>query len=565
MQDIEFLCKKLEDAIYDEAVEPKVKLIREINSHRDKQKVYEKERIIAAIVRTLNEDFKRSPDLTRIILTFIRGYGENVGFKSEAEMMGLFQTLVKIQAFENKRFESMREKHNGLKKKVQTKLSFAETFLKETKHMNTIIAKQNQIAYLSMTIARSIAELTKDIEAPDMKHWQDVQNLMLSYLKLIVYNLDRNDQALILLTLETISDFVQNFGIPKDINKTYLSLRLQRFFKSMVYMAPYVIFAKLFVRKAFSEAELKLVVPDILQTPNDKYFRDNISNLISLISSNNSVKETLIEKELFLGILGMYLTFVEKKSAKGINKFEKFDLMRALVNSLINLASNTEQANLMIKSPLFKKLIQYAFDTKDIGLLKLVNNITYFCEPSLTVKFMKERVLIIRDNVEQLGSNTKVTRPALYEMISILSNCCLGDGWEGFLSKNLLGMINTFLQENDGPLRLQTILLVAQLCRNEKTATIFQKRETLDLIFARNPRAMDREELFQKLFVAYQLLLIDFKLDAYMSEIIPLIDTFLENEFSHRNVRVVSFLNEILFILQVKYKSNEIQALVIKR
>ena len=475
MQDIEFLCKKLEDAIYDEAVEPKVKLIREINSHRDKQKVYEKERIIAAIVRTLNEDFKRSPDLTRIILTFIRGYGENVGFKSEAEMMGLFQTLVKIQAFENKRFESMREKHNGLKKKVQTKLSFAETFLKETKHMNTIIAKQNQIAYLSMTIARSIAELTKDIEAPDMKHWQDVQNLMLSYLKLIVYNLDRNDQALILLTLETISDFVQNFGIPKDINKTYLSLRLQRFFKSMVYMAPYVIFAKLFVRKAFSEAELKLVVPDILQTPNDKYFRDNISNLISLISSNNSVKETLIEKELFLGILGMYLTFVEKKSAKGINKFEKFDLMRALVNSLINLASNTEQANLMIKSPLFKKLIQYAFDTKDIGLLKLVNNITYFCEPSLTVKFMKERVLIIRDNVEQLGSNTKVTRPALYEMISILSNCCLGDGWEGFLSKNLLGMINTFLQENDGPLRLQTILLVAQLCRNEKTTTIFQK------------------------------------------------------------------------------------------
>ena len=53
--DIENLCKKLEDAIYEEATEPKLKYLREINSHRDRIKVYDKERIISAILRTLAE------------------------------------------------------------------------------------------------------------------------------------------------------------------------------------------------------------------------------------------------------------------------------------------------------------------------------------------------------------------------------------------------------------------------------------------------------------------------------------------------------------------------------
>lgn len=53
--DIDTLCKKLEDAIYDEAMEPKIKLLKDINNHRDRVKVYERERIISAILRTLSE------------------------------------------------------------------------------------------------------------------------------------------------------------------------------------------------------------------------------------------------------------------------------------------------------------------------------------------------------------------------------------------------------------------------------------------------------------------------------------------------------------------------------
>ena len=65
--------------------------------------------------------------------------------------------------------------------------------------------------------------------------------------------------------------------------------------------------------------------------------------------------------------------------------------------------------------------------------------------------------------------------------------------------------------------------------------------------------------------MAYQLVLIDFNIEKYLQEILEMINDFLHNEFDQRVVAVVSFLNELLFILQVKYQNPAVQALVIKR
>lgn len=562
--DIESLCRKLEDAIYEEQVEPKIKLIKDINSHKDKIHVYEKEKIMSAIVRTLNEDHRKSPDLTRALLIFLRGYVKQVGFRDSQEMMTVFSILGKIQAYENNRFDRMRSKHANLKKKSSQKASFHEQYLKENRFINTVIAKQNQIFYLSLIIALEVVFSLSEMEFEDPNQWQSVANQVHSYLKLIIPNLDRNDQALILKTLEAVSEIVQRFGVPQDIKTTYLSLRLQRFFESLVYLTPYLIFAQLFLRDAFSKAELKAVVPSLIAATNEKFFRENIINLVSLISSDSSVKETLVEKEFYLGLLMLHLKLVEAKVNKGVTKFEKFDLMRAMINSLINLANQPEQANLMIKNLHFKRLLHFAFETKDTGLLKLVNNVTYFCDPELT-NVMSDKILLIRDYIEEIPALNKQTRPALYEMISILSNCCLGDKWEGFLSKNLLQLLHSLIQSDDGPLRLQAILLIAQLCRNEKTSNIMHKKGTYELILSNLTEIDDREEHFQRLYFTYQLVLSGFAIEPYLPRICMLIKSFLELEFAERNIRVVSFLNEYLFILQVKCKSSDIEALVLRR
>src|SRR3990167_4023776 len=528
--DIDTLCKKLDDAIYDDGIDLKTKLIRELNSHKDKFVVFKKPKIMSAIQRSLVEDFRKSPDYTRAVLALLRVYLESATTEiEEDDIFELMNTLIKIQTFENKRYEKLREKYTTLKKKAASKSSFAEQFVKEVKFMNTIIAKQNQIFYLSLLIAQIISNFARDIDPSESALLQQVMSQMHHYMKLIVSNLDRNDQAVILLTLETISEFVTEWNIPNEMKSTYLSLRLQKFFDNLVYMSPYLIFAQLFVRGAFSEAELKLVVPSIIASSNDRYFRDNIINLVSLISANGFVKEVLVEKEYYIGILGMYLSLVEKKMTKGETRFDKFDLMRGLINSMINLANEPAQANLMIKNPLFKKLLQYSFETKDIGLLKLVNNITAFCDPSHTLA-LKEKVLKIRDLVVETYNGThKQKRQVIFEMFGILSNCCLSEGWEGFLNKEFFQILTANLQAEDHQMRLQSILLVAQLCRCEKAVTLLKNKGALDMIFLPKRRVPDREELFQKLFVAYHLVLMDTNVDDFIQEILDLVNDFLEN------------------------------------
>ena len=136
----------------------------------------------------------------------------------------------------------MREKHQALKKRVQAKPSLAKQLIEDTRFMNTVIIKQNQIFYLSLLISRALVDQIFESEMGDV-NYSDLLDQLHNHLKLIVSNLDRNDQALILLTLEVISDIVQRAGIPKEIKSTYISLRLKRFFDGLVYLTPYQIFA----------------------------------------------------------------------------------------------------------------------------------------------------------------------------------------------------------------------------------------------------------------------------------------------------------------------------------
>jgi hypothetical protein len=64
----------LDEALYSEDnLETKTKLLQQLVSHSERHEVYNKEQIVSAILRTIEEEHRTSPDLTRIILKFI-GY-----------------------------------------------------------------------------------------------------------------------------------------------------------------------------------------------------------------------------------------------------------------------------------------------------------------------------------------------------------------------------------------------------------------------------------------------------------------------------------------------------------
>jgi hypothetical protein len=148
------------------------------------------------------------------------------------------------------------------------------------------------------------------------------------------------------------------------------------------------------------------------------------------------------------------ISLVKKKHAKGITNFSKSQIQRALINTVLNLSSDPKEANLLMRNPLFKHILKIGFETLDIGLLKIINNVTYFCPPELTQK-MEKTVVVIRGILNTLVYEQQCQNMlAISEILSILSNCCLGEKYDNFLDPPTLKIIQTFQNHQYDHIRL---------------------------------------------------------------------------------------------------------------
>ena len=81
---------------------------------------------------------------------------------------------------------------------------------------------------------------------------------------------------------------------------------------------------------------------------------------------------------------------------------------------------------------MFKQTIKLAVDTIDIGLLKIINNITFFAA-SQNTKVMEKFVPFFRNILKQLWEEQDGAKlQHLCEVVSILSNCNLEEKWKPF-------------------------------------------------------------------------------------------------------------------------------------
>lgn len=219
---------------------------------------------------------------------------------------------------------------------------------------------------------------------------------------------------------------------------------------------------------------------------------------------------------------------------------------------MLNLSSDPKEAESMINNPLFKYVLKIGFETLDIGLLKIINNVTYFCPPDDTKK-MKKNVLILREIMKKLYYEEKAANMlAISEILGILGNCCLEDEWEGFIDKEFLKMLfNLQVHQNDH-IRLQVIMLLAQLSAHQKSATILIKKNLIARMLS-SVQIDLREESLQILYVMYQLILSGVDISEYLQPVVDIVQDFLDIEFRERNIRIVSFMNEFMTVLQVNY------------
>lgn len=132
----------------------------------------------------------------------------------------------------------------------------------------------------------------------------------------MVKTLDRNDPALILTAFEMMDKIFDYFGIPDFIKKEHLALRMERFFENKVYLYPYYLLGKLFRYNFLDREELKIIIPSIVSSTDDKRIRQNTFQLLSLMSFNQTVKESLMENEFDIGLFGIMINLVRKNTRK---------------------------------------------------------------------------------------------------------------------------------------------------------------------------------------------------------------------------------------------------------
>lgn len=149
---------KLDEALYQDNLEPKLVLLKKLADHHERDKIYQKTSLISAILRTLEEEHRKSQDLTRIILRFVidlLDYHEQYGVmdaNTVETMQRALNNVLKILRFEFSRFQKLAEKHKKIADKREKNPSdqLSEQLAKETRSINLIIGKQNQIFHMCL-------------------------------------------------------------------------------------------------------------------------------------------------------------------------------------------------------------------------------------------------------------------------------------------------------------------------------------------------------------------------------------------------------------------------------
>ena len=169
---------------------------------------------------------------------------------------------------------------------------------------------------------------------------------------------------------------------------------------------------------------------------------------------------------------------------------------------------------------------------------------------------MKKGIEYIRENIVQFHGDPE-KHLVNCELISILSNLQMGEDWKDFMTKDFLRVVNDNLKSEDELIRINTIQLMAQLATDDKIAEIFLVKGLIKRMVMSFQVQYNREESFQKLFVIYNLIVIDKDITEIYDELLYIIDSFLEEEYRQRNVQVVSLLNEMMTLLYVKNQGDQ--------
>ncbi|CDW81512.1 kinesin-associated protein 3 [Stylonychia lemnae] len=445
---IQFIEQYVEN-FYEDAVEKKIEgakcLLYLCFSHENMEFMLENETLFATMARTIRDDFRNS----------MNGYLLQVIINSKFQNQ-IGDTTIKIIEHEIKRYivkvKEFKQKTEDLQAATGTPQyeEMAQILRKEERQLSLMIKRQEKVLFVAFHLLLNLAE--------DLQIERKMKNR--SIIGLLVTMMDRNNPDLLFIVL----NFLKKLSIFGD-NKTEMKEqgiieKINRFIpcnnQLLLQIALRLLFNLSFdeeIRMQMAEQGLIPKLVEILKAPG---FRALILKLLYHLSLEDKTKATFTYTECIPLVYQLIIHCPEPIVGK------------ELVGLAVNLATNTRNAERFAQDEQLEELINRAIKFNDTLLFKVCRNIAQFAPSTLETfeRYLEQYIMM----AQQCGENTDLQLELLGTMVYIHS-----DRWEEAVHKtNFIEFVYNSLLSGfaEDDIILETVMLVATICRNDDIATI---------------------------------------------------------------------------------------------
>ena len=329
--------------------------------------------VMGALTRVLQEEYKKSVDLTFNILRIF------LAFSNFTEMHGLMANYriglltMKVIEYEIKRVEHMNIERHERSKTNEAEVLRAKDNSEDTKRLSEnfkkiedkiekknkkLLLKQDKLLFVAFYILINLAE---DISV-------EKKMLKKNLIDMLVSMLDRNYSELLILVInfnKKLSCFEENkekFKSVDIINKLCRFLPCSS--QPLVSIALRLLF-NLSFDKFIREQMVKCgIVPKLISLLKTPTFRSRTLKLLYHLSADDTCKSMVAYTDAIPLLMGMVINFPQNVLAK------------ELAALMINLSHNSRNIELIIANRGLNHLMDRLSETRDCLLLKIIRNIT---------------------------------------------------------------------------------------------------------------------------------------------------------------------------------------------
>lgn len=402
-------------------------------------------------------------------------------------------------------------------------------FRKEEKRLSQTIKKQEKVLFVSFHILLNLAE---DLQIERKMKARKIVTLLVSML-------ERNNPDLLYIVLSFLKK-LSVFGNNKDeMLEQDIVKKLNRFIPCqnalLTQTALRLLFNLSFDHEIRERVSAIGMIPKLVELLKVAQYRSILLRILYHLSSDDKIKATFAYTSCIPLVYQLVIHFPDPIIGK------------ELIALAINLTTNKTNAALISQEDQLEALMQRAFKYQDVLLFRVIRNIAQF-GPVTNIDIYEKYMDDIIEMTKKSGENTDIQIELIGTLVYINS-----EKWDAMLSEgDFLDFVHSNLVSDysEDDLVLETVMLIATMCRSEKCAEAIANSYVIGMLHELLGAKQEDDEMVQQILYTYHRLLYYRVTREIMLEQTQIVNVILEL-LNDKNPNIRKLVNSTLDLVQL--------------